>query len=170
MDKLFFSCFMWCSNQETSPSALGRVLRHHLAKIWIRLFLCHETRVTINVSLKDPHHCFSTSHFHFFYQFFISNSWANYSDFGFTNDSHLPSNFFQPPFDSAEGATALGHCLITGVNRIQIPGKKMWYDMTFVMCFCFNYFCYVSCFLLWYDMLWYLWWYALIFVIIMFMI
>ena len=63
--------------------------------------------------------------FSIFYQFFISNSWANYSDVGFRNDSHLPSNFFQPPFDSAEGATALGHCLITGVNRIQIPGKKM---------------------------------------------
>ena len=66
---------------------------------------------------RSPSLFFSPHSIFYLYHFFISNCWANDSDAGFRSDSDLPSNLFQPPFDSAEGETALGHCLITGVNR-----------------------------------------------------
>lgn len=44
---------------KNQPICSGQgIIRHHLAKNWIRFFLCHLTRVTINVSLKDHHHFF----------------------------------------------------------------------------------------------------------------
>lgn len=145
------------------------IIRHHLAKNWIRFFLCHFTRVTIHVSLKDHHHFFPPHSIFNLYQLFISNCWANDSDVRFRNDSHLPSNLFQPPFwlcRRCDSSWTLPYHLSESKFRFQERCDMTWHLLcAFVLMICVMYHVFV---VICYAMIFVI--YALIFVIIMFMI